>query len=76
MVATPGQTIVSLRKQKNWRRQHLAERIGVTTRQLIRWENDQVQLSPKSVSKIILREMVTCFQISRYAAKNHSQIAS
>jgi transcriptional regulator with XRE-family HTH domain len=113
-----GKKIVQLRKQKNWRQQDLAERLGVTTRQLIRWENDQVELSPKTVRKladvfelspeelvaqsvtspfervadeelrdllkfvpdlgeqqslalkIILREMVTCHQISRYTAQN------
>ncbi len=113
-----GQKIVSLRKQKNWRQQDFAEKLGVTPRQLIRWENDQVELSPKTIRKIaealsispeelvaqqtqspfervedselrellnfvpelgdqqalalkiILREMVTCHQISQYAANN------
>ena len=116
-----GEKIVQLRKQKNWRQQDLAEKLGVTPRQLIRWENDQVELSPKTIRKIaqalgvapedltlastqspfervednelkellnfvpelgdqqvlalkiILREMVTCHQISRYAANNHSK---
>lgn len=119
-----GQKIVSLRKQKNWRQQDLADKLGVTPRQLIRWENDQVELSPKTIRKIaeafdlsseelttastqspfervedeelrellgfipelgeqqtlalkiILREMVTCFQISRYTSKNHNKVAS
>jgi transcriptional regulator with XRE-family HTH domain len=123
-MATLGQRIVSLRKQKNWRQQDLAEKLGVTPRQLIRWENDQVELNPKSVRriaealgvaaeelaaqppenvldkvedeelrellnfvpnlgsqqtmalKVILREMMTCHQISRYAAKNQSKVAS
>lgn len=118
---TLGQKIVGLRKQKNWRQQDLADKLGVTTRQLIRWENDQVELNPKSVRKIaealgispedltaqraqnpfervedselkellnfvpdlgsqqvlalkiILREMVTCHQITRYTAKNQSK---
>ena len=119
-----GQKIVSLRKQKNWRQQDFAEKLGVTPRQLIRWENDQVELSPKTIRKIadalgispeelaaqqaqspfdrvedselrellsfvpelgdqqalalkiILREMVTCHQISRYADKNRGKVAS
>ncbi|MCW5866557.1 MAG: helix-turn-helix transcriptional regulator [Candidatus Eremiobacteraeota bacterium] len=119
-----GQKIVSLRKQKNWRQQDLADKLGVTPRQLIRWENDQVEISNKTIRKIaevfgltpeeltaapaqspfeqvedvelrellsfvpelgdqqtlalkiILREMVTCHQISRYANKNREKVAS
>ena len=119
-----GQKIVSLRKQKNGRQQDLADKLGVTPRQLIRWENDQVEISTKTIRKIaevfelspeeltaapsqspferveddelrellsfvpelgdqqtlalkiILREMVTCHQISRYANKNREKVAS
>jgi len=119
-----GQKIVSLRKQKNWRQQDLADKLGVTPRQLIRWENDQVEISTKTIRKIaevfglspeelttaaaqspferveddelrellsfvpelgdqqtlalkiILREMVTCHQISRYANKSREKVAS
>lgn len=120
---TLGQRIVRLRKKKNWRQQDLAEKLGVTTRQLIRWENDQQQLHQKSIAKlaealevpveeltalpsdnvlervedqelrellnyvpelgpqqalalkIILREMVTCHQMARYAATSQAKMA-
>lgn len=117
---TIGEKIVKLRKQRNWRQQDLAELLEVTPRQLIRWENNQVEISPKTIRKIaealgvtpeelvaeahqspfdrvpdeelrellnflpdlndqqtlaikiILREMVTCHQISRYTARKAS----
>jgi len=47
-----GQRIVQLRKQKNWSQKKLAERLGISARQLVRWELDQVEPRPKSIEKV------------------------
>jgi len=47
-----GQRIVALRKQKNWKQKDLAEQLGITARQLVRWELDQVHPRPKSVEDL------------------------
>lgn len=47
-----GQRIVHLRKQKNWNQRELAERLGISPRQLVRWELDQVQLRSKSIAML------------------------
>ena len=47
-----GKKIVSLRKQKNWKQKDLADRLGITARQLVRWELDQVRPRPKSIEQL------------------------
>ena len=47
-----GQRIIQLRKQKNWNQKELAERLGISARQLVRWELDQVEPRPKSIEKV------------------------
>ena len=47
-----GQRIIQLRKQKNWNQKELAERLGISARQLVRWELDQVEPRPRSIEKV------------------------
>lgn len=51
-----GRKIVTLRKQKNWKQKDLAEKLGITPRQLVRWELDQVQ--PRASSMEHLAEVL------------------
>jgi transcriptional regulator with XRE-family HTH domain len=44
-----GKKIISLRQQKNWKQRDLAARLGVTARQLVRWELDQVRPRPNTI---------------------------
>ena len=46
------QKFISLRKQKNWKQKDLAERLGITARQLVRWELDQVHPRPKTIEQL------------------------
>jgi transcriptional regulator with XRE-family HTH domain len=45
-----GQKIVHLRKQKNWKQRDLAEHLGVSQRQLVKWELNQVEPRPSSIA--------------------------
>ncbi len=47
-----GDRIVQLRKQKNWNQKELAEKLGISARQLVRWELDQVEPRPSSIKKV------------------------
>jgi transcriptional regulator with XRE-family HTH domain len=47
-----GQRIVHLRKQKNWSQRDLAEKLGISARQLVRWELNQVEPRPKSIESL------------------------
>ena len=47
-----GKKIVALRKQKNWKQKDLADRLGITARQLVRWELDQVHPRPKTIDQL------------------------
>ena len=49
---TLGQKIVNLRKQKNWKQKDLAEQLGITARQLVRWELDQVHPRPNTIEQL------------------------
>ena len=49
---TLGQKIISLRKQKNWKQKDLAEKLGITARQLVRWELDQVHPRPNTIEQL------------------------
>lgn len=45
-----GRKIVHLRKQKNWNQRELAEHLGVSQRQLVKWELNQVDPRPSSIA--------------------------
>lgn len=45
-----GQRIVHVRKQKNWNQRELAEKRGVSQRQLVKWELNQVEPRPSSIA--------------------------
>jgi transcriptional regulator with XRE-family HTH domain len=45
-----GRKIVHLRKQKNWNQRELAEQLGVSQRQLVKWELNQVDPRPSSIA--------------------------
>lgn len=47
-----GQKIVRLRKQKNLKQGDLAAKLGVTQRQLLRWEKDEVRPRPKAIEDL------------------------
>jgi transcriptional regulator with XRE-family HTH domain len=47
-----GQKIVRMRKQKNLQQKDLADRLGITARQLVRWERDQVRPRPKAIEQL------------------------
>jgi transcriptional regulator with XRE-family HTH domain len=47
-----GKKIIALRKQKNWKQKDLADRLGITARQLVRWELDQVHPRPKAIEQL------------------------
>lgn len=51
-----GQRIVHLRKQKNWNQRELAENLGVSQRQLVKWELNQVEPRPSSI--VLLAEVL------------------
>lgn len=47
-----GQLIVKLRKRRNLKQGELAEKLGITQRQLLRWEKDEVRPRPKSIEDL------------------------
>ena len=47
-----GQKIVRMRKQKNLQQKDLADQLGITPRQLVRWERDQVRPRPKAIEQL------------------------
>lgn len=47
-----GRRIVHLRKQKNWNQRELAEKLGVSQRQLVKWELNQVEPRPSSIATL------------------------
>jgi transcriptional regulator with XRE-family HTH domain len=51
-----GQRIVHLRKQKNWNQRELSEQLGVSQRQLVKWELNQVDPRPSSI--VLLAEVL------------------
>jgi transcriptional regulator with XRE-family HTH domain len=49
---TLGKRIVHLRKQKNLNQKQLADRLGIASRQLVRWENDRARPRPKALEQL------------------------
>ncbi len=54
-----GQKIVKLRMLKNWKQGELAQKLGVTQRQLLRWEKDEVRPRPGAI-----QDLATTFGVS------------
>lgn len=54
-----GQRIVKLRQIKNWKQGELAQKLGVTQRQLLRWEKDEVRPRPGAI-----QELARTFEVS------------
>lgn len=47
-----GQKIVKLRMLRNWKQGELASKLGVTQRQLLRWEKDEVRPRPGAIQDL------------------------
>ena len=65
-----GQRIIQLRKRRNWNQKELAERLGISARQLVRWERNQVEPRPKSIKLLAEVLEVTPEELAASPAEN------